>query len=129
MPGNSITSKAKRLRFAMTDVECRAWRHLRLRQRHDYQCRRQHPIDPYIADFARIECELAAEVDGSQFFACADEDERRTCYLNEHGFRVLRFWNNQMFNEMRAVLDVIAAAMMSPRPTPVLPPKREEENR
>jgi very-short-patch-repair endonuclease len=119
---------APSLRRNASEAEKELWRHLRrklpLKGTH---FRRQVPIGPYIADFCCHGHRLIIELDGGQHNedAAAARDQRRDCYLEEHGYRVLRFWNAQVFTEIDAVMDTIAAALDgSPRPTPYPSPER-----
>jgi very-short-patch-repair endonuclease len=77
--------------------------------------RRQHVIDPYIVDFACIEHALVIEADGSQH-ADNRSDVRRDAFLSGRGFRVLRFWNNDVLENAAGVFDMIAAALHTPHP-------------
>jgi very-short-patch-repair endonuclease len=76
--------------------------------------RRQHVIDPYIVDFACLERSLIIEADGSQH-ADSLADRRRDAYLRR-GFRVLRFWNNDVLENPGGVFEAIAAALHIPHP-------------
>jgi hypothetical protein len=69
---------------------------------------------PFIADFACLHARLVVELDGGQHTEQMVEDSRRTAYLAEHGFRVLRFWNHQVFSELDDVLETIWLALTSP---------------
>ncbi|WP_428312105.1 endonuclease domain-containing protein [Hydrocarboniphaga sp.] len=110
------------LRRHSTDAEQRLWQRLKLRQLLGYKFRRQAPIGPYVADFACLEKRLIVELDGGQH-ADSARDTRRPAYLEAQGFRVHRFWNDQIFKETNAVLEVIAASL---RPHPDLPPQAGE---
>jgi very-short-patch-repair endonuclease len=79
--------------------------------------RRQAPLGPFIADFACLDARLVVELDGGQHADQVVEDSQRTAYLAEHGFRVLRFWNNQVFTELDDVLEAIWLALTSPQPS------------
>ncbi len=109
--------RARELRKNMTDAERRLWHHLRHRQIGHNRFRRQAPIGPYIVDFVCFERRLVIELDGGQHAAHVEEDLRRTNWLNSEGFRVIRFWNHQLFEEKDAVLDAIDLAL-SPPPQP-----------
>ena len=113
---------ARSLRAHETDAEQTLWRHLRARQFHDYKFRRQHPIGPYIADFACVQERLVVELDGGQH-AQADErahDTRRTQFLHSQGWRVLRFWNHEVLTELAGVLQAIALGVEGyPHPNPL----------
>jgi very-short-patch-repair endonuclease len=92
-------------------TERKLWAHLRLRQVHGHKFRRQRPIGPYIVDFVCLEERLVIEVDGSQHLERALLDARRDDYLASLGFRVLRFWDNQVLNETDAIIEVIAQVL------------------
>ena len=100
---------ARRLRGAMTDAEREIWHHLRNRALMGCKFRRQHPVGPYIVDFACLERRLVVELDGGQHQEASDA--ARTRLLSGHGFRVLRFWNNDVFERQDAVLAAIFDAL------------------
>lgn len=91
--GYSGTRRARGLRAAATDAERHLWGALRGAQL-GWDFRRQHPIPPYIVDFACIAARLIIEVDGGQHGGPADQV--RDTFLRRHGWRVLRFWNNDV---------------------------------
>jgi very-short-patch-repair endonuclease len=95
----------------MTDAERLLWRRLRNRQACEHKFRRQHPIGPYVLDFFCEAAKLAVEIDGGQHAARVDADEARTQWLNDHGCRVLRFWNNEVLENIDGVLTTIIAAI------------------
>ena len=94
----------------MTDAERALWRILRLRQVEGKRFRRQVPIDCYIVDFACLEARLIIEVDGGQHFE-SESDRKRDAYLRSQGFRVLRFWNNEILANREGVFQVITEAL------------------
>ena len=98
-------SSARRLRYNSTPEERKLWTHLRAK-RFGLKFRRQVPIGSYIADFACLEKNLIVEVDGAQHCE-SKEDEIRTEYLKQCGFRVLRFWNKEINQNLQACLDQI----------------------
>ena len=104
--------KARELRVTMTDAERRLWSALRGRRLQGYKFRRQHPIGPYIADFVCVEHRLVIEADGGQHADNAD-DQRRTVWLQRRGWRVVRFWNNDILANPEGVQDVIWRALES----------------
>ena len=104
--------RARSLRRSNTEAEARLWRALRS-QLAGAKFRRQVPIGPYFADFASHAAQLIIEVDGSQHVDNM-KDEARTAFLNAEGYRVLRFWNNQVLGELDLVLAAIHAALPSP---------------
>jgi very-short-patch-repair endonuclease len=83
--------------------------------------RRQHPIGPYIVDFACLECRLIIEVDGGQHQERAWVDRRRDEMLSSRGFLVLRFWNNDVLARTIDVLEEIWANVQARRPSPPTP--------
>ncbi len=109
----------RRLRSNMTDAEQRLWRSLRRRQISGFKFRRQHHFGDYIIDFVCLETMLAVEVDGGQHNEQQAEDTARTKYLKQAGFRVLRFWNNEVLSDIDSVTTVIWRAMQELDPTPI----------
>jgi very-short-patch-repair endonuclease len=113
--GRSMTRRSRELRRNTTDAERALWRELR----HDQlgrRFRRQHPIPPYIADFACVEAKLIVEVDGGQHGE--SHDQGRDQCLHKQGWRILRFWNNDVLNNRAGVLHIIAAALAERDPPP-----------
>ena len=100
---------ARRLRRRMTDDERKLWRELRNRNFGSIKFRRQQPVGPYIVDFISFEAKLIIELDGTQHSEQdrRSADEVRTRFLESQGFRVLRYWNNEVFKEFDAVLSSI----------------------
>ncbi len=121
------TEKPRQLRKLLTDAERLMWRLLRNRTIDGCKFRRQHPVGPYIVDFICIEKGLVIELDGGQHALAVEKDEKRTRFLNEQGYRVLRFWNNEVLNETEAVLTVILKELGAPHPGPL--PGGERGNR
>ncbi|WP_368543051.1 endonuclease domain-containing protein [Enterobacter soli] len=117
-----IRSHAKRLRRELTNEENRLWYLLRGRRFAHYKFRRQHPVGNYILDFACCEARLAVELDGGQHDENREYDRQRTQWLNQKGWHVIRFWNNELGNSEEAVLDQIFMTLQmllpSPRPSP-----------
>ena len=102
---------ARDLRRNATDAEIRLWKALRDRRLADYKFRRQHPIGPFIADFACIQHRLIIEADGGQHDANAAADATRTAWLAQRRWRVLRFWNNEILFDTDVVIETILAAL------------------
>lgn len=101
-------SFAKILRRDMTEAEGRLWEELRGRRLNGLKFRRQVPVGSYVADFLCADAMLIVEVDGSQH-ADSMHNRQRAVALKELGFRVLRFWNDEVLREMNAVCDTIIA--------------------
>ncbi len=78
-----------------------------------FKFRRQQPIDDYIVDFVCFENKLIIELDGGQHAANQTEDEKRDHFIKLNGFRILRFWNNEVFENLEGVLMVIRKACLS----------------
>src|ERR1700761_8879640 len=99
----------------MTDAEKKLWWHLRRLPMEVSHFRRQASIGPYFADFASHQHRLVIEVDGSGHGEAtqASYDIDRTAFLESRGYRVLRFWNNDVFKEIDSVMSVIHAALNS----------------
>ena len=87
----------------MTQAEKALWRVLRGRQVSGIKFRRQHPYGNYILDFVSLEIKLVIEIDGGQHGEQAEYDSIRTSELQAGGFQVLRFWNNEVLQEIEAV--------------------------
>jgi very-short-patch-repair endonuclease len=102
----------QKLRKDLTDAERRLWAVLRARQLDGFKFRRQHPVGPFIVDFVCLERSLVIEVDGGQH-AENPGDAMRTRWLAEHGWRVLRFWNNEVESALDGGLMAIRAALES----------------
>ena len=101
---------AKQLRRNMTDAERLLWKHLRAHRLNGHKFRRQHPVGPYIVDFVHLGAMLIVEADGGQHNESAD-DATRDAWLQSQGFKVLRFWNNEILGETEAVLTAILNAI------------------
>ena len=112
--------RARQLRRTMTDAERRLWFLLRSRQLAGFKFRRQHPFGPFILDFACIEHRLVIEADGRQHVDNA-YDQRRTAWLESRGWKVIRFWNNDILTNPEAVaigiLDAVGARPPAPSPS------------
>ena len=108
--------RARQLRALPTEIERRLWHRLRRRQLGGHRFRRQHPLGPYVADFACLERGLVVEVDGSQHAERRGHDDARDAWLVERGYRTLRFWNVDVVENIDGVLDSILAALGGPLP-------------
>jgi very-short-patch-repair endonuclease len=94
----------------MTDAERRLWHYLRQRQLNGFHFRKQCPVGPYIADFACLQAKLIIELDGGQH-ADSARDAARDCWFTAHGYRTLRFWNNDVLQNTDGVVLNITAAL------------------
>lgn len=125
-PPRPIRDRARSLRRAATEAEKKLWWHLRRKlPLEGTYFRRQVPLGPYFADFACLKHRLVIELDGGQhtFPEAQRRDAERTAFLEAQGFRVLRFWNNQVFSGIDGVIDTIHAAIdgaqtLTPYPSP-----------
>lgn len=98
------TDKARKLRKGQTDAEKLLWTKLRGRQLVDQKFYRQYPIGKYIVDFYCPEKKLIIELDGSQHLLKKEYDAARSEFLETHGLTVLRFWDNDVLNNIKGVL-------------------------
>jgi len=125
---------ARSLRNKMTEAEKRLWRLLRAGQLNGHKFRRQVAIGSYVVDFVCLSQKLIIELDGPQHCEndAAEHDARRTAWLHSLGYRVLRFWNHQLDEEIHSVVNQISdaltiAAPNAPHPpSPTLPSKGRE---
>jgi very-short-patch-repair endonuclease len=106
---NIMSERARRLRREKTDAERKLWRDLREFNRQGFHFRQQAPIGPYIADFADLGEKLVIELDGGQHSEpkVLKTDAARTRWLQSNGYRVLRFWNNDVLTNTLSVMDTI----------------------
>jgi crossover junction endodeoxyribonuclease RuvC len=121
-PGTISTQRAKELRVNSTDAERILWAQLRAKRFDGHKFRRQEPILGYIADFACPERRLVIELDGGQHNG-SESDVRRDRLLRQAGFQILRFWNNEVAENLEGVLLRIREALMPDAPlSPSLSP-------
>jgi very-short-patch-repair endonuclease len=113
---------ARKLRRDATDVERRLWRALRENDL-PWKLRRQHPIGRRIVEFACPERKLAIELDGGQHDAQAVADDERSAELARHGYRVIRFWNSEVLENLEGVIERIRSELEKrPRTSPFSTP-------
>ena len=105
------SGRARTLRRNATVAEIRLWSRLRRKQLEGFRFRRQHPLGSYIVDFFCPEARLIVEVDGGQHGEENAHDARRTKWLEARGYRVVRFWNNEVLSNTDGVLTTILFAL------------------
>ena len=105
--------RARTLRKDDTEAERRLWEAIRNRRLGDFKFVRQLTVGPYIADFACRDRKLIVELDGATHGTDAEtsHDERRSAYLQAQGYRVIRFWNDDVYNGLSDVCDAILLAL------------------
>jgi very-short-patch-repair endonuclease len=116
--GTEALERVRELRREMTPAERRLWSRLRGRRLGGFKFKRQEWVGPFIADFYCREARLVVEVDGTQHADRDDYDRARSAYLKREGFRVGRFWNNQVMEELEGVLAAILAILEDRVPSP-----------
>ena len=117
-------ANARMLRRNSTDVERKLWHRVREKQIEGFRFRRQRPIGTFIVDFVCLETKLIVELDGGQHADAVPADATRTAFLESLGYRVIRFWNNEVLDNMAGVLERIRELLLQPsqsNPTPALP--------
>lgn len=113
------TEWARKLRNNATDAEMRLWRSLSRRQLGGYKFSRQIPVAGFVCDFMCREARLIIEVDGGQHGICSSRDQKRTQALEAEGFRVIRFWNNEVLGNTEGVLARILETLTACPPPPL----------
>jgi len=115
MPIRKPHPNARKLRKDMPSAEKRLWYFIRRKQLGEFRFRRQHTIGPYIADFVCVEAKLVIELDGEQHGK--DEatayDQTRNAFMEREGWVVVRFWNNEVYDNIDGVLEAILDAAMN----------------
>ena len=112
------TPRARQLRKNQTDAEQKLWSHLRRRQLDAFRFRRQQPIGPYVVDFFCPEARLIVEVDGGQHAERTEQDAERTEWLEARGYRVARYWNNEVLGNIEGVLTDLRSYLPPLHPPP-----------
>jgi very-short-patch-repair endonuclease len=121
-----LTGVARRFRKYSTDTEQHLWRHLRDRQIEGFKFRRQQPVGRYVVDFVNLEKKVVVELDGGQH-VLDPGDKIRGEWLRAEGYKVLRFWDNQVFSNLEGVLENIRNALLTPHPDPLPQGEREDK--
>jgi very-short-patch-repair endonuclease len=115
MPARRTTPKgyenARKLRKVLTPAEKKLWAYISNRKLKGIKFRKQHALGNYVPDFCAIKERLIIELDGSQHLEQVEYDNERTKYFESLGYRVIRFWNNQIMNDMNSVILVITYAL------------------
>ena len=107
MTEKHLTPTARKLRRGITDAERLLWFRLRGRQLNSRKFVRQFPIGSAVADFACRSAKLVIELDGSQHALAGEADAERTRTIEAHGYTVIRFWNNDVMENLEGVLETI----------------------
>jgi very-short-patch-repair endonuclease len=107
---------AKKLRRRLTDAETILWSKLQAGRPHGYRFRRQHPIGPFVADFASVRARLVIELDGATHGTDEEQkyDQQREAYLRKCGWRIMRFTNSDVYTSLDFVVENIHAAIPPP---------------
>jgi len=111
----AATERCRRLRRTATDAERLLWRHLRDRRLAGAKFRRQHPMGRYVVDFFCLERALVIEVDGGQHAVQVERDQLRDAWLRSQGCRVVRFWNNEVIDNLEGALSRILEVLEDPQ--------------
>jgi very-short-patch-repair endonuclease len=98
---------ARRLRNEATDAEQHLWRYLRRGQLAGFKFRRQYPIAGYVVDFVCVPARLVLELDGGQHLDALSYDTECTRMIEARGYRVLRFWNDDVLLRTEALLEKV----------------------
>ncbi len=106
-----MLNNAKTLRTNQTEAEQRLWYHLRAHRFMGLKFKRQKPMGRYIVDFVCVERRLIIELDGGQHAEQEEYDQHRDAWLRSQGYTVLRFWNNEVMQQMEGVLEQIRCAI------------------
>ena len=122
-PPGGAAARARTLRQNMTEAEIRVWRMLRAHRINRHKFRRQVPVGRYIADFVCHEARLIVEIDGGQHDSSSAGEIERSGFLQNQGYRILRFWNNEVLANPDGVYETVVDALAA-SPPPCPPPSR-----
>ncbi|MGB3320593.1 MAG: DUF559 domain-containing protein [Sphingopyxis granuli] len=112
------TARSRELRLNATDAERKLWAQISARKVAGVRFNRQFPIGPFICDFVSRGTRLVIEVDGGQHAVDVAKDEARTAYLEARGYRVIRFWNNDVLERIEGVVSEIEHLLATCPPPP-----------
>ena len=114
------TALARIMRREQTEAERLLWQRLRGRQLEDIKFRRQQPLGPFIVDFISFERQLVIEIDGGHHNSqeIVERDIDRTRWLEQHGYSVMRFWNNEVLANIEDVIEAIREESIKESPSP-----------
>jgi very-short-patch-repair endonuclease len=104
-------ARAKQLRSQLTDAERKLWYYIRARRFQGIKFRRQVPLGPFIVDFLCDRARLVIELDGGQHTERKASDAARTQWLESRGYSVIRYWNNEVLNNIEGVLENLSATL------------------
>lgn len=121
----TLKARARSLRTNQSPVEAKLWSALRAHRFGNIKFARQVVVEPYILDFAARSAKLAIELDGDTHGRQVEYDARRTSYLEQQGYRVIRFTNAEVMGNLEGVLAAIDLALKNP-PLPNPSPQRGE---
>ena len=116
----SIVATARKLRRSSTNVERKLWHRIRDKQVEGFRFRRQRPVGRFIVDFICLDARLIVELDGGQHAENVAHDKKRSAFLESLGYRVLRFWNNEVIENMDGVLERLREVLLLTRLDPTL---------
>ena len=111
MVNEILKQRAKKLRSEQTDVEKKLWYQLRANRFENKKFYRQFIIEPYIVDFVQRDLKVVIELDGGQHQDSKTYDDKRTKYLESKGYKVIRFWNNEVIENFNGVLSSLSLAL------------------
>ena len=106
---DDLKTKARYLRKNLTEQERKLWNIIRNKQFYGYKFLRQYPIEPYIVDFVCREKKIIIEIDGGRHNESEEieYDKQRSLFLSSRGFKVIRFWNNEIDNNIEGVYQIL----------------------
>jgi very-short-patch-repair endonuclease len=125
LPKKRLTPIARNLRRRSTDAENRLWYYLRARRFEGSKFTRQFPVGPHVVDFACRDARIAIELDGGQHSPV--KDAPRTQVIEAFGYRIVRFWNNDVLQNTEGVLEIIRKELALARNDPDWPARPRDK--